>query len=1713
MSSSPPRPTKIDLTEEAEGDRTSVSDHVFFHSVGEPIRIRPKGSAAADGVSDSAYWFPTQPVVASDKLGLLFVAHSSGFCVARTKDVMEAAKGKGSGGCSVTEMSVVNVDVGNVRLLALSRDSSVLAVCAGCNVSFFSVDALCNKEEGSLSSRSIDDSTFIKDFRWLKTTVNSFIILSGSGELSNGSVGGPLKSMMHEVDAVECSPRGKSIVVARSNNLSFLTTKFKEKKQISLSGPSWTGDGSYKINVDSIRWVRPDSIVLGCFQLQSDGTEDNYFLQVIRSKDSKITDSSAEMIVQSFYYVFPGMVDDIVPSGNGPYLFVSYLEQCELAVIAHRKNIEEHMVFFSWSVSKAKDEVVFVEIDRNKWLPKIELQENEEDNLILGVSSCKVSLDEKVRIQMSSDLRELELSPFSVMFSVTVEGKLVMHHVSSNIELSDSLDVQPSEDEEDTLAVTPSKESSATTLAKGSFDHGMLVGQFQDIRRLESSTKKEKGATSEPDLKPLKTTQSQTPTFPASQTVNNESMAGKWGVNSVALSQKSNSDANLIDRVGNQSVGVPSNEGTFGGMQSGVLPQLKMPTFTTPVFSEKSKPLTGQWKMESHPQSTSANQRQHPQVDNHSAAVQSGQGLFGGKQDALSQQSAAPFSLSKELKNSLGSKEVTRDHNRLRSVETSRSSLQETPVLRGGSGNQFSSFQGEERSGTQLGKMKGMINELDALLSSLQERGGLTDACTVAMKGSVETVENEIGTLSNHCLMWKAMLNERENEIQALLTKSIQAVVVKEHVEILLKQASDPHYRELWSWQKLSAELELKRKNILKLNQELTNRLIELESHLNSLELNKYGDMAAAYRGRQVSERGYGRRSSTTTGSRSAHSLQSLYSTITSQIASAEQLSDCLSRQMSALSVESPPARPNNVKKELFDSIGLPYEDSLCSPDLGKISSNSLDKRTLISSNSVAAKDLYVNVQSSALKLSEPETARRRRDSLGQGWKSFTPSKTTVKRIVLEGQHDKTTHQSSKSDRSIDSLEKSALPLLNRSTPTFKLHFESSGSLEENVPSESSMMPYNGVNEGARFVFPTSQAGSISQVSQSRGSVGEGWSKTNISSNFVLERTNVGMTGEKSTLVTETQIKPAIVQESISLNGSNVSMVSALKEEMPTVSMKSLTNSSVQPTTTSGSILKERSSSSSRSETQKDRLKKDETPPFGLGKIDSSPSIAHPGPKALPFTDEVPPFGAVVGQSSPSGITSTATSLEPAPSSLLSTTRSSSFQPISFSVFKNANPFAGVSSLGTPAISTASKETSQSPSSGFFPSVSASPATSAIPLLSSSALSPLSPPSFQSKASPVQDKMPETVKLDVKPGQDKDIPRLDVTPSSEVKSESLSGGSPVKIEAPAVMTPAMSETSPAMAPELQEPSNGKGSLALHKLPDAPPEKPPIGNIAFPFALSTAGNFTGPKTESVDIAADLEEDEMEEEAPDTNNKPDLDLGGLGGFGLGSTPNSNTPKGNPFGISFSTATSTPVSSPFSMSVPSGELFRPASFSFQSPQTSQPSQPPTMGGFSGGFGVTAAQAPTQSGFGQPSQIGPGQPALGSVLGTFGQSRQIGSGFAPSGGFGGGFPAAGSASGFAGAASTGGFASLTSTGSGFAAGGFTSVPPAGGGFGGFAAAAASGGGFANAATGSGFSTTGFGFGAFGSQQGAGGFSAFSGSGAGAGNTKPPELFTQIRK
>lgn len=312
----------------------------------------------------------------------------------------------------------------------------------------------------------------------------------------------------------------------------------------------------------------------------------------------------------------------------------------------------------------------------------------------------------------------------------------------------------------------------------------------------------------------------------------------------------------------------------------------------------------------------------------------------------------------------------------------------------------------------------------------------------------------------------------------------------------------------------------------------------------------------------------------------------------------------------------------------------------------------------------------------------------------------------------------------------------------------------------------------------------------------------------------------------------------------------------------------------------------------------------------------------------------------------------------------------------------------------------------------------------------------------------------------------------------------------------------------------------------------PASLPPTPTTQFVFPSSSTP-VQAPSFPSVSMQpSDLDEEDMEEEP--TGSGVLSGFGSLGGLGLGSTPSpAEAQKSSPFGSSspFMPQQQQPSSMFPPLSAPQGQLFRPAAFSLPSAQSSpQSSGASTFGSgmspqqgqaspFGIGFGAatsnpsggnlfsTSSAAPGTGfatpmqpgigGFGQRSQLGPGQQALGSALGAFGQTRQMGAGLSSP--FGGGVGTAVSSGGFASAATGGGFASAA-TGGGFAgaasASGFGSAPS----------------GFAGVAGGGGFQAFG------GNQSGGGGFGAFAGGGvSGFGGTPTPPaptpLFTQMRK
>ncbi|KAK8340321.1 hypothetical protein V6Z12_A08G095000 [Gossypium hirsutum] len=1641
--------SRLEICEENEGEHVETQDF-FFEKIGEPVPVKSQPDSQFDLRSP-----PSQPLVLSQRFQLLFLAHSSGgFLVARTKDVIDLAKDirEKASSSSIEDLSLVEVPIGKVHILALSTiDDTRLAVSVAADIHFFSVSSLLNKDIKPCFSTSLPQSSFVKDIRWRKKKDNSFLVLSDDRKLYHGTLAHPLKHVMDNVDAVEWSAKGAFVAVAKDNSLCILSSKFNEKLCVALSFKSWVGDSNddCTVKVDTIRWIHPDCIILGCFQFTRDAKEENYLVQVVKSKSGKITDATSNLVVLSFSDLFAGLIDDIVPFGTGPYLYLSYLEQSKLAIAANRKNTDQHIVLLSWSLGETGEASV-VDIERDNWLPRIELQDNDDDNLIMGLCIDNVSVCGSVKVQLGVE-EVRELSPCCVLICLTLEGKLIMFQIASARENDVPPDVSAlSDKEEDTPAVV-SAEMDPPELTYGEGEQKSELVALSLPLMDKGKTELLTNGSSDVNLSQMNVN---SVTHATDKLFHNDdiktAVSLKNSQSSEAVGQQKPPTSMLYQEAGTQQKLFFGGQGTNSGQSFLRTSQLEGPGNKVRDGSrtEAQKiPGFGSVTPVAKVSNDSLLQPSHESIPKKFELVKEPVGEAGsiGLQITSSTRGATSIPGSNvekpsHLKDTTG---ISVSVNKIsgtpvdigaQKFSVGAGNIESVPLIRGSQSSSLLNFameksfnqklhppkdeyksaiqsrmlKSEPQLLKQFGNIKEMAKELDTLLESIEEAGGFRDVCTVFQRSSVEELVHGIAVLSKKCRSWKNVMDEQLGKIQQHLDKTVQVLARKIYIEGIIKQASDSQYWDLWNCQKLSSELELKERHILKLNQDLTNQLIELERHFNTRELHKFGDDDGVRDGWRTFQSRFG-------PSRHVLSLHSLHSTMSSQLAAAEQLSECLSEQMAILSVQSP-VKKQNVKEELFQMIGIAHDASFTSPHATKPSNKS--KKLVLSSGSSASRNQSRRNQSCALKSSDPEYSRRRRESLDQSWASFEPPKTTVKRMLLQ--------ESANVKRSLLTDKQNFSPYASE---------ESTSLFSKELKATSTTLHQSGNEVKTKIQDALPRQESETTVFR--------WANNSslLPPNYAGWKSSTVQTSNFNALPSASGSQPMLVQNSSGETRSiPVAKLNSGASQVERSNISSFNENEIQSTLQFRPNLHQESSISQVASLPK-----------------KSTDILNSDGKGIVLANSA--LGDVKHVSS--------------------TTKSTLFGS------SNDNNSQFIPPAAVSASSAPSAKVSQ------FNVVTSKIQPSEKPL-----------------------KMPVPLPADLSPVSSSEILKVEAQPRKEIHDLKKDGdpiiqAPPLQHELPvtelslkpkfAVSSPKKSETPTGVLSGSQTSIIDLASPATNLALNPQPPRPSTGDsLSAPSSISI--NTTNGKSRSLDLT---QEDEMEE-APETNQMTELGLGSLSSSGIGSTPNPTAPKPNPFGASFGVVATSAATSSFTSTVNPGELFRPASFSFQSPQPSQSAQPASFGTFSGGFASGApGQAPAQCAFGQPAQLGAGQQALGSVLGAFGQSRQLGtalpgSSFASGSGFGGGFgvPASGG----------GGFGSLASggvTGSASCGGGFAGA--AAGGTGGFAAPA-SGGGFAGAAgSGSG------GFGVFSSQQRNAGFSAFGGGGGQTG--KPPELFTQMRK
>ncbi|XP_020698976.1 nuclear pore complex protein NUP214 isoform X3 [Dendrobium catenatum] len=1699
--------------EEVEGDRQGTMDFVFCR-IGEPVPLMPAHSDSAFDLSNP----PFQPIAVSERHRLLFLAHTKGFLIANTKDVIELAKGvKGKGTC-VQRSSVLDVQIGRVSILALSGDNSMIAAAVGGEIHLFFVLSLLDKVQEPAISCHLSKYGIVKDLKWRRNSENSFIVLSGHGLLCHGSSDLQLKDVMDNVDAADWSVDGKFVAIARKDTVSILSSNFEEILGIPLLFQSWAVDSGSEIKVDSIRWVRHDSIVIGCTQLMEDGDEEGYLVQVIVSGEHQFTEVSCKPVVFSFPDLFEGLSVDMLPTGMGPYLLADYLDCWDVAITSNKKNIDQHISLLRWLVKDNGYEVVSFELGSDKYIPRIDLQDDGDDNLILGLAVDKSSLYEKIKIQ--SDMEFKELSPRCILLCLTCDGKLTLNHaawVSEPSHLTKMVSPHGDNNKEvHTLSSAESELEVNTSRLRAGLDAAISDkmqiipgGKLGSRRTLDGVEPCSQG----PGM--ITSSYSRRPAIEEPEMLSNSGGLGTKSSDNVIASDslmvKGTGSGHLAGSTitAGSAFGLRMAQNVFGvdGSNASSSSTVKGTGASRSLSSTINEGSLSQ-SQTLMPFTVDAADAKHlftSPGESNSARI-GNKVLFSPPSNSPA--NFAPFSkpfgtmASSEKINQSGVQASSTKSGYTGSASILQSSSVAASVKLPGSrqqllGNSTSSkprqrLESEPQFSKQFYNVKDMTKELDALLSSIECEGGFKDLCTISQEQSLLALEAGLDDLSEVLFVYRDEIENQRIEIQQLCNKMLQVSARQVYMKGIVQQASDHNYWAFWNNRKLSREFEAKRLHISNLKQvlNLANQLLELERHFNSLEIKRFGEHDTTATG--------WRAPCNSTPSRGTQSLHSVYSTVNSQLSAAEQLSECLSKQMAVLNISSSTPEKRNVTKELFESIGLdPKTDAFMSPDLK--SSNLLpysSKKTSPSSAS-ALKEQSWNCVPNDVNACKLESARRKRGSLDKNWAHFEPSRTTIKRTSTKEQVRSNLDIAFREAKEVFDSQVKAFDIAQKSGIGASSKAFDSQSKDFGITKRSS-------NEAASFLSKTTHSNSQSLEQSPNRGIQEKSSKIAIDAHSKpifrwakdtsdqRSEPNTSSNSISSQLFHSVGTQPSsFATPSIFSNANSNNNVKFGSPFMLNIGASSTLNNSSSPATKTALASKPTSVSTHMKFTSSN------VSPLKTTSATETGSQLNQGTS---LKNEVG-TQANLTQESTKKLTFSSSTLSASISQATASLTSSSLSSFQFGNSMPPNIFL------SPTISNAPTSFSNEILSKSMPSLARVPASK----------DSLSLNKIGSELEHATLQTSETTNKAATDGQPKELSSFPSKISSKLTTDtsqaSVSDIFPPKKEVG--LHPSVSDNvgtdntndSKSQQPTSQIPATSVAPAPIEKssLPSTTNDNVLPAGSGFP-PLTVSGMATSSSIMTMEnLDANLsQEDEMEEEALDTNSM--LNLESLGGFALQATPSTNAQKPNPFGGSFLPASTGSASPQLSWSASPGLLFRPPSFNLpesQSPHLSQSTGSSLTGGLSGGF----------SGFGQPAQLGSGQQALGSVLGSFGQSRQLGTGspgfgFASAAGSGGGFSNTG---GFAGVASGGGFAGAA-TGGGFAG------VATGGGF----AGAATGGGFAGVASNiGGFAGTGAGGGFGGASSGGGlatgGFGGFSSIAFGAGNSSagrpPAELLTQMRK
>eukprot|EP00850_Spirogloea_muscicola_P021990 SM000271S10029 [mRNA] locus=s271:43:11358:- [translate_table: standard] len=427
-----------------------------------PAHLRDRGRAGVATASSSA---PT-PAVRRRRRGRRRrrrrpLAEAQGFYAARTADALEAVEkaGGGSDGGGGGGGAFVRVPLAGVVALALSGDGLALAACTRAEARLYDVPGLLSEEQaGPHQYEVVAAQDSIKLFTWTPSEKRMYFWLSDSGELH---VSGCTQILSSVVAASWSSDGQRLAMVSGSNNggngggdndegatLRVYTPGLELLYRLRLPTNPTAGDDVAESStfqgqsfaaltldhlrvflttrissglVDSVAWLRQDSILVSFTQLSEDGEEMEGHYGLLQASSGDLLKEP----VSTRFVAFPPLYIDgeVAEPASGPYLQASYFAPWNVAVVIHRKLTDDHINLVGWPDNK-QGVPASLSLTNDTWIPRIELQGSQDSTLAglaFDTSSTQLQL-----LDPRDDSKQSRLPPAPLLICMTAEGQLTI---------------------------------------------------------------------------------------------------------------------------------------------------------------------------------------------------------------------------------------------------------------------------------------------------------------------------------------------------------------------------------------------------------------------------------------------------------------------------------------------------------------------------------------------------------------------------------------------------------------------------------------------------------------------------------------------------------------------------------------------------------------------------------------------------------------------------------------------------------------------------------------------------------------------------------------------------------------------------------------------------------------------------------------------------------------------------------------------------------------------------------------------------------------------------------------------------------------------------------------------------------------------------------------------------------------------------------------